>query len=185
MTMDDFKKLKDHLLTQLQVWRSVIEHPRLYIDKVFSGLRNQIDFFTETALQSLDNHESAQSQEEAYNKLNSIREVLIQELANHEKQLMNNATILVSGETWKKSRESFVRIGQKIASVFCDDQSEWIDYEVQYARIAQQIIQQIFKLQEQAMSKQTFMFFYSETNWGVLIHLQDTFLNMIDLHCFR
>ena len=54
-------------------------------------------------------------------RLNSIREEIIQELANQEKQLMDNAVKLVLGEAWTKSKESLEEVNLEIASVFGED----------------------------------------------------------------
>ena len=119
-------------------------------------------------------------------KLNSIRDEIIKELAYHEKQLMDNADTLVLGEAWTKSRDLLAKVNKEIAFVFDENKySEWINYEVPYARIARKILENSFKLEELAMGKQTFKFYHNEKNPGILIHLKDVHLNAFEQNCFR
>ena len=52
--MDDFEKFRSLLLNRVHDWRSMIEHPKLFIDKYFSDTRTEIDLTIEVALQKLD-----------------------------------------------------------------------------------------------------------------------------------
>lgn len=205
--MENFEKFKSVLPKQVQACRELIEQPKMFIDEYFTGIRTKIDLVVETALQKLvctdetpealvdkqtDEPDTAQllskeqQRQNAYDRLNSTREEIIQVLAHHEKQLMANADILVSGEAWKRSTELLDRADKEMAAVFGDDQySEWIDYDVQFARISRQILQHVHQLEEQAMGKQTFKFYYSRKNPGILIHLQDVYFNTFDQNVFR
>ena len=99
---------------------------------------------------------------------------------------MVNAATLVLEEAWTRSKESFELVNKEIDAVFGEDKySEGINYEAQYARIARKIIEDSFKLEEMAMGKQTFKFYHSEKNPGILIHLQDVHLNTFEQKCFR
>ena len=51
--MEDFGKFKRLLQTRVQDWRSMIEHPKLFIDKHFTDARIEIDCTIELALQKL------------------------------------------------------------------------------------------------------------------------------------
>ena len=99
---------------------------------------------------------------------------------------MDNADTLVLGEAWTKSKDLLEQVNKEIEAVFGEDKySEWIDYEAPYARIARKIIENTFKLEELAMNKQTFKFYHSEKNAGILIHLEDVHLNTFEQNCFR
>lgn len=191
--------MKDELIKKLSYWESILQQPRLFIANHFDAIRNEIDLAIEQVVRKFGMNDVL-----VYSGLNSTREEMISELAMREKPLMDNAARLTDGDIWKQSREAFERANQEINVLFNNLQQPSVesssedgaatndgenaerDQDVQsYQKLALLVLEETSRLEELAFDKQTFLFFASPKNPGVLLLLSNMHFNKLDTGCLR
>lgn len=163
--------LKDDLKKKFATFSNLREHPALFIADYFYSIRNQVDYETEKLM--------FESQEDAENleRLNEVREFLIDELNQNEKKLLADCRSVGIDE---KSQSCFRCLQDTLDALLASSSSSEEDLK----KLAVKIDTASHEFKRGLLKNQTFMFIqFGLTDFGTLVEFEDLFINEYEIKC--
>ena len=162
--------LRADLKSKFETFANLRKHPALFIADYFYLIRNEIDYEAERLM--FESNENL-----VIERINEMRETLIDELTRTEKALLSNApTVAVE----QQHAERFENLQAALTSTLA---AEATPVEA-LKKLAVDIESASHEFKRSLLKNQTFMFIkFGLTDYGTLVVFEDVFLNEFEIKC--
>lgn len=160
--------LKDDLKKKFETFSNLRKHPALFIADYFFSIRNQVDYETEKLM--FETQENLEIE-----RLNEVREILIDELNQNEKRLLADCRNVGTDE---ESVKSFQGLRESLEALMVSNSQE------ELKKLAVRIENASHEFKRGLLKNQTFMFIqFGLTDFGTLVEFEDLFINEFEIKC--
>lgn len=181
---NEVKLLKDDLNKKYKELTDLSKLPTLFISDYFYSVRNEIDYEAERILEA-----NGDENESLKDRVNQMRELMVNELNLNEKKLIEKAIELKNDSSIHLSIE---HIKEYIFNLFDSDNDDSMknvnlfELETNYIKIINEIETEIIRLKCKYLLNQTFLFFKtSQNDFGILVIFEDNYLDTNEINCLK